>query len=850
MTSSGFQILRERYAQQLRTDSMYLLIPVSLLIPLLASFAPYMSDVDWPAFVYNASFFNPNTAWIVLIGLNLLVGGMMARICWRLAEQDKPYEAGITLVFGNIIFLGVMFTAFWSPGTYIAYLFSFFIAISSTAIRPTASGSALLATILIFMLGTAMSGNLTASNLLTFFPAASLGLIIALGSLAATMDWELAVTSASEAQIKAQRRRDELFIMQEELQKANAKSAFLYNQLATSTAVGQRVVSLLDMNELLSQVATLIKRQLNFGYIGIFLLDANGEKLTVSTQAGHEFTPNEHKTTVRLDMAGSIPTAAKMRQAIVVDNLASLYVADRHPFVLPNMLSELSLPLYFGGELLGVMNIQSGHSNAFGQDNLTMLQSLADQVAIAIKNARLYRQQEIRYQLISTLNEIGRALSSTLNLEEVLDLILENLSTLVSYNRTAVFLHRQDALELMASRGFPSTAQNLRIPITEDEGVFLRIYHTKQPLAIPDVNLYPGWKQVGTLPSARAWLGIPLLRQDEVVGMLSLAREAVEPYTPDEIDLTVAFANQAALALQNARLYNRVNRFNQQLEFEVQQRTQALTEAYDQLEKLDRTKSDFISVASHELRTPLTVLRGYSDMLRHDSTIQGNDYHRQLVEGIYSGSVRMHEIVNDMLDIVKIDSRELNLYAEPIGLNDLIQQVNFSMTTAVGERNLTIYTAGLDKLPPIEADPDALKKVFRHLLLNAIKYTPDRGQISIIGRIIPAEVGHKHLPDNTSGVHITVSDTGIGIDPKFHDLIFTKFYQTGEVALHSSGKSKFKGGGPGLGLAIARGIILAHQGYIWVESEGHDEQTLPGSQFHIILPLTQLTQNEALPVAS
>ncbi|MCA9980502.1 MAG: GAF domain-containing protein, partial [Anaerolineales bacterium] len=722
--------------------------------------------------------------------------------------------------------------------------------ISSTALRPQASLSIWVLAAGLMVVATAVSGNYSALNLITLLPPIGFGLVVALGSMAAAMDWEIAVTSASEAQIKAQRRRDELFAIQGELKKANAKSAFLYTQLTTSTAVGQRVVSLLDMNELLTQVAVLIKRQLNFGYIGIFLLDDKREQLEVSTQAGHEFTANENKTIVRLGMPGSISLAANSRQPVVIDNLANLTDHERHPFVLPNMLSEISLPLYIGGELLGVMNIQSRNSNAFGEDNLGMLRSLADQVAIAINNAHLYRQQEIRYQLTTTLNEIGRALSSTLNLEEVLDLILENMATLIDYNRAAVFMHRRSALELMSSRGFPATAQDLRIPITDDEDVFLHIYHTKQPLAIPDVTLYPGWKQFETLPNARTWLGIPLLREDEVVGMLSLAREAAEPYTQDEIDLTVAFANQAAVALQNARLYNRVNRFNQQLEFEVQQRTQALTEAYDQLEKLDRTKSDFISVASHELRTPITVLRGYSDMLRHDGTIQANDYHRQLVEGIYSGSVRMHEIVNDMLDVVKIDSRELNLYAEPIGLNDVIQQVNFKMGTAVAERNLTLHTAGLDTLPPIEADPDALKKVFRHLLLNAIKYTPDGGQISVVGRVIPAEENDERLPANTAGVHITVSDTGIGIDPKFHDLIFTKFYQTGEVALHSSGKSKFKGGGPGLGLAIARGIVLAHQGHIWVESAGYNEQTCPGSQFHIILPLEQPTQNEPSPATA
>lgn len=855
MASSGFQFLRERYAQQLRTDSIYLFIPVATLIPLLASFAPYI-DSDWPTFITDSSFFNDSTGWILLVIFNMVISGLLARLCWRLANRDQSYQAGLLLIVGHVLFLGLSLAMFWSAGSYLAYLFSFFIGISSTAIRPKASLSVWLFTVATMIVATAVGTEFSLFNLLSLTPPMALGLIVALGSMAATLDWELAVTSASEAQIKAQRRRDELFAMQEELKKVNAKSAFLYTQLATSTAVGQRVVALLNMDDLLTQVAVLIKRQLSFGYIGIFLLDEDNPQpsqsptLVVSTQAGHEFTANEHKTTIRLDMPGSVSAAAQTRHAVVINNLANLDPNERHPFILPNMLSEVSLPLYIGGELLGVMNIQSRNTDAFGDDNLAMLQSLADQVAIAIKNARLYRQQEIRYQLTTTLNEIGRALSSTLNLEEVLDLILENLSTLVAYNRAAVFMHRRGALELMSSRGFPTTAQDLRIPITDEDDVFLRIYHSKQPLAIPDVTLYPGWQQVETLPSARAWLGIPLLRQDEVVGMLSLAREAAEPYKQDEIELTVAFANQAAVALQNARLYNRVNRFNQQLEFEVQQRTQALTEAYDQLEKMDRTKSDFISVASHELRTPITVLRGYSDMLRHDSTIQGNDYHRQLVEGIYSGSVRMHEIVNDMLDVVKIDSRELNLYAEPIGLNDVIQQVTFKLGTAVAERHLTLHNDGLDDLPPIEADPDALKKVFRHLLLNAIKYTPDGGQISIVGQVISATAENEHLPPGSGGVHITVSDTGIGIDPKFQELIFTKFYQTGEVSLHSSGKSKFKGGGPGLGLAIARGIVLAHQGHIWVESDGHDEETCPGSHFHIILPLEQPRQAEPTPATT
>jgi signal transduction histidine kinase len=133
-------------------------------------------------------------------------------------------------------------------------------------------------------------------------------------------------------------------------------------------------------------------------------------------------------------------------------------------------------------------------------------------------------------------------------------------------------------------------------------------------------------------------------------------------------------------------------------------------------------------------------------------------------------------------------------------------------------------------LPPIEADPDMLYKVFYNVIINAIKYTPDGGQITVGGQVVDDVPSGKYI-------QIRVRDTGIGIDAKHHGLIFEKLYQVGEVALHSSGKTKFKGGGPGLGLAIAKGIVEAHGGRIWVESPGYDEESCPGSTFYILLPV-------------
>jgi signal transduction histidine kinase len=205
-----------------------------------------------------------------------------------------------------------------------------------------------------------------------------------------------------------------------------------------------------------------------------------------------------------------------------------------------------------------------------------------------------------------------------------------------------------------------------------------------------------------------------------------------------------------------------------------------------------------------------------------------------IIEGIYNGSQRLHEIIDNMLEVAKIDMQELELQKGLVKLDQLLRQVCRGYAQAFRERDLKLrFDKKISDLPNIEGDFDALQKVFDHLLSNAIKYTPDGGTISITGNQIPEDTGE----GPKEGVEIIVRDTGVGIDPRYQELIFTKFYQTGDVALHSTGKTKFKGGGAGLGLTIVRGFVEAHGGRVWADSPGYDEDTHPGSAFHVVLPL-------------
>jgi signal transduction histidine kinase len=264
----------------------------------------------------------------------------------------------------------------------------------------------------------------------------------------------------------------------------------------------------------------------------------------------------------------------------------------------------------------------------------------------------------------------------------------------------------------------------------------------------------------------------------------------------------------------------------------LQLRTLQLENTNQLLEQMDRTKMRFIQVAAHELRTPLTVVRGYAQIAKMQFT--DNENLAKLTTGILDGTIRMAEIIDSMLDVSRIDTNMLEVMPSNAEVGPVIEKVESVFSSALEERELSFNTEGLADLPVIHADKDLLYKVFYHVIGNAIKYTPDGGSITVTGRAIEDTV-------KGSEIEITVKDTGIGIDPQHHELVFEKFYQTGEVHLHSSGKTKFKGGGPGLGLAIARGIINAHHGRIWIKSPGHNEQMCPGTTIHVRLPLNGFT---------
>ncbi len=263
-----------------------------------------------------------------------------------------------------------------------------------------------------------------------------------------------------------------------------------------------------------------------------------------------------------------------------------------------------------------------------------------------------------------------------------------------------------------------------------------------------------------------------------------------------------------------------------EMEVRINYLTGQLEDTRQTLERLDRSKSDFIAVAAHELKTPLTLIQGYASMLRDAlASKEENQQEILLLNGINTGTRRLRSIVDDMIDVSLIDNSLLSLNFQPVWIDRLLNVLGKEFGRSLEERRQTLEVHAFEGSAEMTfGDPERLLQVFRNLISNAIKYTPDGGRIAVDGRKLPGFV------------EITIADTGIGIEPDDQQIIFEKFGRLGNTSLHSSGKTKFKGGGPGLGLHIAKGIVELHGGAIWVELSGYDEVNYPGSIFHVLIP--------------
>ncbi len=429
----------------------------------------------------------------------------------------------------------------------------------------------------------------------------------------------------------------------------------------------------------------------------------------------------------------------------------------------------------------------------------------------------------------------SQAISRTLDVGQLSKLIMEILRDQFDTNRGALLLitERPELLEIEPIPGMGEISRR-RVEIPKDHPLFLEVAQQHQPVLQYEIDFNPEYAFVDD--DTRDWLNemamevyVPVSGGDTMDGLFAIGpKRSGVPYQPGELELIQILADQTVVAVQNARLYSELGEQNEQ----INKLNVDLVRQNERLEVMDQVKSDFITIASHELRTPLTQVKGYADILSamNEENILSQEQTREIIGHINRATMRLESLISAMLDASQIDVEGMQLNFMETRIETIVRLAMEPLNQALRERRINFSTFGLEELPTIQADFKRLVQTFTNLLGNALKYTPDHGSISVEGVVVPSDDGDEFI-------EVIISDSGIGIEPKYHELIFEKFFRIGDPQLHSTGSTKFKGAGPGLGLPIARGVIEAHDGRIWVESDGEDEVRLPGSRFHIMLPV-------------
>ncbi len=455
---------------------------------------------------------------------------------------------------------------------------------------------------------------------------------------------------------------------------------------------------------------------------------------------------------------------------------------------------------------------------------------------------RAFLDQERDMQ--KALRAYSQQVGLILDVERLADVTLEWLGTAMRVKRSALVLFTPQAdgrVELKVLRGRAISLPPARL-FSADNRFIVHFRNIRRPLSQYDVDML-AWFQ--TMPAdERQWLQelavdlwVPVLVANQPAALLALGPKAGgQPYSDEDLETLTILAAQVGTALQNARLVDDLRG----VQDEIHRLNTELGETNRQLKRLEQTKADFITIASHELRTPLSQIYGYSDILASLPSEELSDAEvvHQFVEGISRGAGRLKRVVDAMVDLSLIESGSLVLRPVSMSVKVIVQNAVGTVQPAAERRNQTIVVHDLSRLPYIEVDGPRLEQVLTSLLNNAVKFTPDGGQITVSGRT-------GYSPTGEAYIELLVADNGIGIDPDQRELIFDKFYRAENPMQHSSDDVGFKGAGPGLGLAIAKGIVEAHGGRIWVESPGRNEATCPGSTFHVRLPVSRPARGSA-----
>ncbi len=463
----------------------------------------------------------------------------------------------------------------------------------------------------------------------------------------------------------------------------------------------------------------------------------------------------------------------------------------------------LALPMLKEGRVVGGIIIYRKEVREFSPRQIEVLSTFANQAVIAIENVRLFNETREALQHQTATAEVLRVISGSLtNVQPVFDSIAERAAILCAARFAFVVRFDGKLIQLAAFHGLDglaSDAVKANYPMRPGGGsLAARVVAAGEPLQIADVfaDTQYDHKEAATRVGYRSLLGVPLLKERRVEGAIVVAREEPGDFPQRQFDLLTTFADQAVIAIENARLFDEIRDKSRQLEV------------------ANKHKSEFLANMSHELRTPLNAIIGFSEVLQDKMFGELNEEQAEFIRDIHESGKHLLSLINDILDLAKVEAGRMELMVAEFDLPSAVDNAITLVKERASRHRISLTSEVDPSLGIWRADERKLKQILLNLLSNAVKFTPEGGAIRVAARKVPG------------GLEIAVTDTGVGIAPEDREAVFEEFKQVGTDYTR-------KAEGTGLGLALTRKFVALHGGRIGLMSE-----VGKGSTFTVFLPDT------------
>ncbi|MEI7771495.1 MAG: ATP-binding protein, partial [Chloroflexales bacterium] len=604
--------------------------------------------------------------------------------------------------------------------------------------------------------------------------------------------------------------------------------------------INQKTLAGHALNEIIGEVLDLLRHLVPSQLASVMLYNADMRKGVV--QGVSNDLPSGSFVGEEIDLSSIAPEVISQPGLPYyyadLDDRADSRLADLPPGIVDRIRrgggrSLLSAPMLAGGTLIGSLNLVAATPYAFSDDQVAITLEVGGYLSIAINAARL-RANELRArQIAETLHRAGMALTKSLDLNQVLEALLDHLQDLVPYDSANVMLLRDGSIfQVYSLRGYEHRRDPEEIRMitfdSRDHAITRAILESRRSLLISDTLGYPGWVEVAGGEAVRSWMGIPIISRGEVLGIYAVNKMTPGFFTEESVAVAETLATVAAAAITNALLYAQAQqelaerrRAEQNLEAErvllarrVTERTADLIAVNGELARASRLKDEFLANMSHELRTPLNTVLGRAEILRERIYGPLTDQQERAIASIDESGRHLLALINDILDLSKIEAGKLDLQISMVDVPALCQSSVRMMSQAAMAKGISLSSTFDMAVERMQADERRLKQILVNLLSNAVKFTPSGGRVSL-------EV--RGLRDQGL-VEFIVEDSGIGIAEGDLPRLFQPFMQI------DAGLSR-QHEGTGLGLSLVLRLTEAHGGSVAVTSAPSS-----GSRFVVTLP--------------